>query len=71
MQIHLHEEWKKEEKTENNIRTMYISTEINMWSTVIVHRNTVCHHQKASQNNQNDHLMNTEVFYIYIFCFFS
>ena len=38
---------------------------------VIDHHNSVCDHQKASQNDQHDRLMNTEVLYIYMFCFFS
>ena len=38
---------------------------------VIDHRNSIYDRRKASQNGQHDRLTNTEVLFIYIFCFFS
>ena len=47
------------------------SAENNGWSTVIDHRSSVCDCLKALQTVHHDHLVNNEVLYIFIFCFFS
>ena len=35
------------------------------------HHNSICDCRKALQNGQHDHLLNTEVLYIYILYFFK